>query len=76
MSGGNEMLLVFVDDIHSHASPDTVGNKQSTYYVAYCSVNAFKEAGEEQYTNCDIDYHHEDIEGTAKSLRFAGGGIL
>ena len=76
MSGGIGILLVFVDDIHSYSSPDSVGNKQSTYYVAYRSVYALEEAGEEQYTDSDVDYHHEDIEANAKSLRLAGLGII
>ena len=69
-------LLVFVDDIHSHASPDAVGDKESADDIAYGGVDAFKEAGEEEDADCYVDYHHEDIEANAKSLRLAGVWII
>ncbi len=69
-------LFVFIDNVHSYASPDAICYQKAAYTVAYHLVVDVEEASEEQYAYCDIDYHHEDIEANAKSLRLAGLGII
>ncbi len=69
-------LLVFIYDIHSYTSPDAVCYQKATYTVAYHLIVDVEEASEEEDTYCNVDYHHEDIEANAKSLRLAGLGII
>lgn len=69
-------LLVFVDDIHPYASPYAVSYEETSDAVTDDFVVDVEEAGEEENADCDVDYHHEDIEANAKSFRLAGLGII
>ncbi len=70
------LLFVFIDDIHSYASPDAICYQKAADTIADHFIVDVEEASEEEYAYCDVDYHHEDIEANAKSLRLAGLGII
>ncbi len=73
---GQILLLVFIYNIHSYASPDAVSYQKATYTVADHLIVDIEEACEEEDTYCNVDYHHEDIEANAKSFRLAGLRII